>query len=107
MQNVSQCSFCCLRGSAIYLSADANRLGEVLKDSHGILPVNAGIGDADTGLETGGSFGRNFLVALVDVGLDHDTNDGLFTFTELVANDLGNLGLVLVVFLRVAYCVPC
>jgi hypothetical protein len=42
------------------------------------------------------------LVTLANVGLDHDTNDGLLTLTELFANDLGNLGLVSVVLGRVA-----
>ena len=63
------------------MSADADSLGEILEDRHRVLPVDAGICDADTRLESGGALGRNFLVALVDVGLDHDTNNGLLTLT--------------------------
>jgi len=92
----------CLGGTAIYLSAGADSLGEVFEDSHCVLPVNAGICDANTRLESSGALSRNFLVAFVDVGLDHDTNDGLFTLPQLVSDDLGNLGLVVVILLGVA-----
>lgn len=80
MHNVAQMSIF-LGRAAVCLSADADSLGEVFEDRHRILPVDAGIGDTDTRLESGGTLGRNFLVALVDVGLDHDTNNGLFTLT--------------------------
>lgn len=90
-------------GTAVYLSAGADSLREVLEDSHRILPVDARIGDTDTRFESGGALGGNFLVALIDVGLDHDTNDSIFTLAQLVGNNFGNLGLVVVVFLGVAY----
>lgn len=67
-----------------------------------MLPVDASIGDTDATLQAGGTLGRNLLVARTDVGLDHDTNNGALTFPDLVGNDLGNLGLVVVVFLGVA-----
>lgn len=39
---------------------------------------------------------------LVDVALDHDAHDGLFTRCDLLGQDVRNLGLVLVVLLRVS-----
>lgn len=85
------------------MSANTHSLGKVLQNSNGVLPVDAGISDADAGLEGGGAFGGNFLVALVDVGLDHDTNNGVLALAQLFTNDLGNLGLVPVVLLGVAW----
>lgn len=76
-------------------------LGQVLEHTDGRLPINAGVCDADALLECRGTLGGNFLVALVDVGLNHDTNDGLFTFAQLVADNLGNLWLVAVVLVGV------
>lgn len=67
-----------------------------------MLPVDACICDTDATLKTGRTLGRNLLVARTDVGLDHDTNNGALTFPNLVGNDLGNLGLVVVVLLGVA-----
>ena len=67
------------------------------------VPVDAGVGDTDTLLQAGRAIGGDLLVAFVNVGLNHDTNKGLFTLAQLVANDLGNLGLVVVVLLRVSY----
>src|SRR5690606_32140955 len=50
-----------------------------------------------------GALGGDLLVALVDVGLDHDADDGVFALAQLVGDDLGDLGLVVVVLLGVAY----
>ena len=67
-------------------------------------PVDAGVGDADALLERGETtLGWDLLVALIDVGLDHDADDGLLALTELVADSLSDLGLVPVVLARVAF----
>ncbi|KAI9151568.1 hypothetical protein HJFPF1_08775 [Paramyrothecium foliicola] len=87
---------------AIDLTTGAHGGGEVLEHGDGVLPVDAGVGDADAALERRGALGGDLLVALVDVGLDHDTNDDLLTLAQLVGDDLGNLGLVVVVLLGVA-----
>lgn len=79
------------------MTTGADSISEVLKHSDGVLPANASISDADTALEGSRALGGNLLVTFADVGLNHDTDDGLLTLTELVTNDLGNLGLVLVV----------
>lgn len=76
---------------------------QIFKHGDGAVPVNAGICDADTLLQSGGTLRWYLLVTLVDVGLDHDTNDGLLAFAELVSNNLGNLGLVAMVFVGVTY----
>lgn len=85
------------------MTTGADSVGEILKHGDGVLPANASISDADTALEGSRTLGGNLLVTFADVGLNHDTNDGLLTLTELVTNNLGNLGLVLVVLGRVAW----
>ncbi len=77
--------------------------GQVSKYGNGRIPVDAGVGDANALLEPRRAFRRYFLVALVDVGLDHDTDDGRLAFAELIGNHLCDLGLVSVVLVRVAY----
>lgn len=66
------------------------------------MPVDASIGDGDTVLEALLALSGDVLPALVDVGLDHDTNDGVLAVPELLANILADKGLVLVVLARVA-----
>jgi hypothetical protein len=77
--------------------------GKVLEHRDGALPVNTGIGNGNTLLESAGTFSGYFLVALVDVGLDHDGNDAGLSFTDLVRDDLGDLRLVAVVFVGVSW----
>lgn len=85
----------------VLLSAGSDRGCEILEDIHGRIPVNAGIGDADALLQTSRALRRHLLVAFVDVGLDHHTNNGFLSLFELVSDDLGDLGLVSVVLVRV------
>jgi hypothetical protein len=87
----------------IQASSHAHRLGELLENLNGSLPVNAGVGDTDTLLEAGWTLLWNLLVALVDVGLDHDTNNGTLAGADLVTNDLGDLWLVAVVLVGVTW----
>lgn len=92
--------------AGVDLSALTNSGGEVLEHGNGGVPVDAGVSDADTLLEGGGALGRDLLVALANVGLDHNTDDGLLALAELVTNGLSDLGLVAVVLVGVA-CLCC
>jgi hypothetical protein len=93
----------CARSTRVDLASGADGSGKVLEDRDCVLPVDACIRDANAALETGRTLSRDLLVALVDVGLDHDADNGSLALAQLVGNGLGNLGLVVVVLLRVAY----
>lgn len=71
-------------GRLLGLSSDSDGLGEVLEDVDGCLPANAGIGNTDTSLEARGTLGRDLLGTLVEVRLDHDTNDTLLAGAKLL-----------------------
>ena len=75
---------------------------EVLEDADCAFPVNASVSDGDTLLEGSRTLGRDLLVALVDVGLDHDTDNASLAVADLVSNVAGDNGLVAVVLARVA-----
>ena len=66
------------------------------------IPVDAGVGNGDTPLETRRSFGWDFLVALVKMRLDHDTDNTILACAKLVSDDLGDLGLISVILEGVA-----
>lgn len=83
-------------------SSGADGFRKVLQDLLGRLPADAGVRDADTLLQSRRSLWRNLLVALVDVGLDHDADDRILTRAQLVGNVLGHERLVLVVLLGVS-----
>lgn len=91
-----------VRGLAADLASGADSVGQLLQHLHRGAPVDAGVGDADAALEARGTIGWDLLVALVKVRFDHDADDAVLAFAELVTDDLCDLGLVLVVFLRVA-----
>jgi hypothetical protein len=76
---------------------------EVLESVNGALPVDASVGDGDTLFQTTRALGWDLLIALVDVGFDHDTNDASLAVADLVGNVLGYEGLVAVVLVGVAY----
>ena len=82
-------------------TTSTNTISQVLEDINSHLPVNASISDTDTLKQVRGSLGRNLLVTLVDVGLDHNTNDTSFALAQLVGDLLGDAGLVQVVLLGV------
>jgi hypothetical protein len=75
---------------------------KVLKNSDGAFPVDAGVGNGNA-LQTTGPLGGHLLVALVDVGLDHDTDNARLSVADLVRDVLGNNRLVAVVLVGVAY----
>lgn len=84
------------------VAARLNGVGEGLQRSDSIVPVDAGVGDADTVLKTITATRGNLLVALVDVALNHETHDGRLALGNLLRDHGGNLGLVLVVLVGVA-----
>jgi hypothetical protein len=92
-----------IRLGAVDLATSADSISQVFEDGDGVLPANASISDADTTLETSRTLSGDLLVTLTNVGLDHDTDNSLLTLTELLTNNLGNLGLVSVVLGRVSY----
>lgn len=77
-------------------------IGQVLQDIDGHFPANTGVGDTDTLLQTRRTLGGHLLTTLVDVGLDHDTDDGVFALAELISQFLRDEGLVAVVLVGVA-----
>lgn len=85
------------------LTSLTDSLSQVLESGNCRFPVDAGISDRNTLLEARWTLGWDLLVALVDVGLDHDTDDGLLAGAKLVADSLGNCWLVAVVLVRVSY----
>lgn len=89
-------------GLALVRPALSNSSSEVLKGGDGGVPVDAGIGDGDALLKAAGALRRDLLVALVDVGLDHDTDDAGLAVADLVGHIGGDLGLVAVVLVGVA-----
>ena len=87
---------------ALELSPCPDSIGELLKGVHGSVPVDASIGDGDTPLKAGRALLGDLLVARAQVALNHDTDNAVLALADLVADDLGNLGLVVVVLVRVA-----
>lgn len=82
-------------------SPGANSLSQLLENFNRRFPADAGIGDADTFLKLGWSFGRNLLVAFVDVGLNHHANNSRLALPNLITDNLSNLGLVAMVLVGV------
>lgn len=80
----------------------ANTISQILQGINSHLPVDAGVSDTDTLKQVGGSLWGNLLVTLVDVGLDHNTDDTRLTLAQLVRDLLSNKGLVEVVLLGVS-----
>jgi len=78
-------------------------IGELLKHFNSRIPVDTGISNAHTALQPCRTFCGDFLGTLVKMRLDHYADDGVLAFAKLVTNDLRDLGLVLVVLLRVAW----
>lgn len=88
---------------ALHLSSGADSIGELLEHVDSRIPIDARVGDGDALLECGEtSCCWSLLVAFVDVRFDHDADDAVFAFAELIANGLCDLGLVSVVLEGVA-----
>jgi hypothetical protein len=56
-------------------SSSSDTGSERVEGRDGLLPREAGVGDRDTVLEPGRSLGSDRLLALLEVGLDHDSHD--------------------------------
>lgn len=65
------------------------------------LEGNTCVRDRDAVFEMSRAFGRDTLLAFIDVRFDHDANDMVVSSLELVRDALGDLGLVAVVLARV------
>ncbi len=74
---------------------------KVFESVDGGLPVDASIGDGDALLQTARALRWDLLVALIDVGLNHDTDYASLAVADLVGNVLGYEGLVAVVLVGV------
>jgi len=89
------------RGTLL-LSALSDSCGQIFENLDCGVPIDASVCDGDTLLEAGWTLRRDFLSALVDVGFNHDTDNGVLAVAKLICDDLGDLGLVAVVLQGVA-----
>jgi len=64
-----------LVGSRVTLPSRPDSFSQIFESADGRLPVDTCVRDGDTLLESCWTLGRDLLVAFIDVGLDHDTND--------------------------------
>jgi hypothetical protein len=84
------------------LSAIANRRSELFQHSHGGFPAYTGVRYADALDQTAWSLRWYFLVSLVDIRFNHDTDDAILSSSYLVGDCLCYLGLIAVVFVGVS-----
>jgi hypothetical protein len=75
---------------------------KVFQDLDGGFPVDARISDTDSFLKSGWSLGWDLLVAFINIGFDHDTDDGGLACAKLFCDDCCYFRLVSVVFVGVA-----
>jgi len=86
-----------LVGNRVALSSRPDSLSQIFESGDSRLPVDACVGDGDTLLQSCWALGRNLLVTLVDVGLDHDADDRFLACAELFADHLCDTWLVAMV----------
>lgn len=89
-------------GLALLRSPLSHSRCKILEDGDGTLPVNASIRDGDALLEATGALGRHLLVALIDIGLDHDTDNAGLAIANLTGDVFRNQRLISVVLVGVA-----
>lgn len=65
--------------------------------------MNTSVCDADALLQSTWTFCWDLLIAFVDVGFDHDANNACLTGTDLFREGCSDLGLITVIFIRVAF----
>ena len=75
---------------------------ETVQDFYGGIPIYASICDANSLFEAGRALRRHLLITFVDVGFNHDADDTILTFLDLLTNHLSHLWLVLVILLGIA-----
>jgi len=83
-------------------TAELSGFVQPVQHLNGGLPVDTGISNANTVLESRGAILRDILLATVNVRLDHHTSDGAVAGDQLLANRVDDLRLVEVVFERVS-----
>lgn len=88
----------------LQLSSGLDGIGQSLQNRNGVVEANTSIGDGTTVFQSlfsslGGRW--DILSALFDVGLDHQTTDGVFTLRHLSGDFSSNQRLVLVVLVGV------
>lgn len=93
----------CTVGLALVCPPLGDSSRKALKSVDGAVPVDTSVCDGDTLLQTARSLRWDLLVAFVDVGFDHDTNNAGLTVADLVGDVLGYEGLVAVVLVGVTY----
>jgi hypothetical protein len=76
-------------------------LGEFVEDLDSRLPIDASVSDA-LAVEEGRGVLSEGLFALDEVGFNHEAHDGLVAVSDELGEVMGDLGLVVVVFARVA-----
>lgn len=72
---------------------------QAVQHSHSRLPIDASISNRDAVLQCSRTFGRNVLASGVDMRLDHNASDATVSCTELLADVVDDLGLIVVVLL--------
>jgi len=83
-------------------TAELSGFIQLVQHLDGSLPINTGISDTNTVLESRGAIFGNVLPASVDVGFDHDTGDRAVTSNKLLTDGVEDLRLVVVVLERVS-----
>ena len=91
-----------IRPDPLTLPPCPNGIRKLLQHRDCVIPSDASVGDADSLFECLRSIRGDFLVALVNVRLDHDTYDGSLAITDLIADDLGHFRLVAMVLVGIA-----
>src|SRR5699024_2003571 len=81
------------------VAALSHRLGEATKNSPCVVPVHAGIGDRLAVFRL--HAGHQFLVALLEVGFDHDAEDGTRAGGDLAGHVTADFDLLLVLLAAV------
>ena len=84
-----------------HLSPRPNRIGQLVQYLHRRIPRDTSVCDADTLLEACWSFWWNLLISFVDVRLDHHSDNGFLAFPKLITYRLSDLGLVVMILLRI------
>ena len=91
-----------IRGLGRDLPPRSHSVCQLFEHFDGAVPIHTRVSDTDTRLQRRQptSIGCwRLLVAFVDIRLNHDTNDAVFASAQLVANDLCDFRLILVILL--------
>ena len=89
-------------GSLLKLSPLSYGGRQVFQDIYSAFPADAGVCDADALLESRWTFCRHALLALIDVGFDHDADNATLAFSNLFSDRARYLGLIAVVLVGIS-----